>query len=83
MNCGRFRRPVSGHRRQDSIGGFSAGGGTNSLSHFNDNTLAIDDDVTWLHGKHQLVFGGEFVRNQLNVSNAYDQQWPLGLREQL
>lgn len=47
------------------------GGGTNSLAHFNDNTLAIDDDLTWLLGKHQFVIGGEFVRNQLNISNAY------------
>ncbi len=47
------------------------GGGTNSLAHFNDNTLAIDDDLTWLHGKHQFVFGGEYVRNQLNISNAF------------
>jgi len=51
---------------------FTMGGGTNSVSHFNDNTLAIDDDVTMVRGKHQLVFGGEFVRNQLNISNAYE-----------
>lgn len=65
-----------GNGGQDSIP--SLGGGTNSLSHFNDNTLAIDDDVTWLHGKHQIVFGGEYVRNQLNVSNAYDSNGNLG-----
>jgi hypothetical protein len=50
---------------------FSMGGGTNSLSHFNDNTLAFDDDVTMVRGKHQIVFGGEFVRNQLNISNGF------------
>ena len=55
----------------NGIGGFSMGGSTNSLAYFNDNTLAIDDDVTWLHGKHQFVFGGEYVRNQLNISNAF------------
>jgi hypothetical protein len=53
-------------------GKFTIGGGTNSVSHFNDNTLSIDDDVTWVHGKHQVMFGGEFVRNQLNISNAYE-----------
>ena len=50
---------------------FSMGGGTNSLSHFNDNTLAFDDDVTMVRGKHQFVFGGEYVRNQLNISNGF------------
>ena len=55
-----------------NIGGFSMGGGTNSLAVINDNTLAVNDDVTWLHGRHQFVFGGEFVRNQLNINNAYE-----------
>ncbi len=58
--------------------GFSAGGGTNSLAHFNDNTLSIDDDVTWLHGKHQIVFGGEYVRNQLNIVNGFNSNGDLG-----
>jgi hypothetical protein len=51
---------------------FTIGGGTNSVSHFNDNSLAFDDEVTMVRGKHQFVFGGEFVRNQLNISNAYE-----------
>jgi Carboxypeptidase regulatory-like domain len=52
--------------------GFTMGGGTNSLAVINDNTLAINDDLTWLHGRHQFVMGGEFVRNQLNINNAYE-----------
>lgn len=51
---------------------FTIGGGTNSVSHFNDNTLAFDDDITMLRGKHQIVFGGQWVQNQLNISNAYE-----------
>ncbi len=51
---------------------FTMGGGTNSVSHFNDNTLAFDDDVTMVRGKHQIVFGGEYVRNQLNIGNAFE-----------
>ena len=51
---------------------FTIGGGTNSVAHFNDNTLAFDDDVTMIHGKHQFVFGGQWVQNQLNISNAYE-----------
>jgi hypothetical protein len=54
------------------VGGFSMGGGTNSISHFNDNTLAFDDDFTLVRGKHQIVFGGEFVRNQLNIGNVFE-----------
>jgi hypothetical protein len=55
-----------------SEGKFTIGGGTNSVAHFNDNTLAVDDDVTWVHGKHQIVFGGEWVQNELNIGNAYE-----------
>ena len=57
---------------QMTEGKFTIGGGTNSVSHFNDNTLALDDEVTMVAGKHQIVFGGEYVRNQLNISNAYE-----------
>jgi hypothetical protein len=57
---------------QMAEGKFTIGGGTNSVSHFNDNTLAFDDDVTYLRGKHQIIFGGEWVQNQLNIGNAYE-----------
>jgi len=53
-------------------GKFAMGGGTNSVAHFNDNTGAIDDDVTWVRGKHQIAFGGEWVQNQLNIGNVYE-----------
>jgi len=51
---------------------YNIGGGTNSVSHFNDNTLAFDDDLTLLRGKHQFVFGGQWVQNQLNIANNYE-----------
>ena len=51
---------------------FTLGGGTNSLAHFNDNTLALDDDLTLVRGKHTIVIGAEFVRNQLNIFNNYE-----------
>ncbi|MGB6690770.1 MAG: carboxypeptidase regulatory-like domain-containing protein [Terracidiphilus sp.] len=57
---------------QITEGKFTIGGGTNSVSHFNDNTLSLDDDVTWIRGKHQIVFGMEWVQNQLNIGNAYE-----------
>ena len=57
---------------QMAEGKFTIGGGTNSVAHFNDNTASIDDDVTWVRGKHQIGFGGEWVQNQLNIGNAYE-----------
>ena len=57
---------------------FTIGGGTNSVSHFNDNTLAFSDDITMLRGKHQFVFGGQWVQNQLNISNAYESNGNFG-----
>jgi hypothetical protein len=57
---------------QMAEGKWSIGGGTNSVAHFNDNTLAFDDDVTWVRGRHQIMFGGEWVQNELNIGNAYE-----------
>ncbi|HEX4308504.1 MAG TPA: carboxypeptidase-like regulatory domain-containing protein [Acidobacteriaceae bacterium] len=57
---------------QVTEGKFTIGGGTNSLSHFNDNALAIDDDFTLVRGKHQIVLGGEWVQNELNIVNGYE-----------
>jgi hypothetical protein len=51
---------------------FTLGGGTNSIAAFNDNTLSVSDNVNWIHGKHQFVFGGELIHNQLNINNAFE-----------
>src|ERR1035437_1904748 len=51
--------------------GFTIGGGTNSVAHFNDNAFSFNDDITLVRGKHQFMMGGELVRNQLNISNGY------------
>jgi len=50
---------------------FSMYCGTCAPGFFNDNTFAFADDVNLARGKHQLIFGGEYIRNQLNISNAY------------
>jgi hypothetical protein len=60
------------------VGGFTIGGGTNSVGSFNDNTLAFDDEVTLVRGHHQIVFGGEYVRNQLNINNGYESNGNFG-----
>ena len=46
--------------------------GTCAPGHYNDNSLAIDDDVNLVRGKHQIVFGGEYARNELNIVGAYE-----------
>jgi hypothetical protein len=51
---------------------FSGGCGTCAPAFFNRNTMQASDDVDWIHGKHQLVFGGEWIHHQLNSSNIYD-----------
>jgi hypothetical protein len=51
--------------------GFAAYCGTCAPGHFNDNTFAFSDDITMVKGKHQLIFGGEYARNQLNIVGAY------------
>jgi hypothetical protein len=38
---------------------------------FNVNTFSYADDVNWIRGKHQIGFGGEFVRTQFNENNVY------------
>ncbi|HEV2136657.1 MAG TPA: carboxypeptidase-like regulatory domain-containing protein [Terracidiphilus sp.] len=57
---------------QISEGKFSIGGGTNSVSHFNANALNLSDDVTWIRGKHQVMFGGQWVQAELNIANVYE-----------
>jgi hypothetical protein len=38
---------------------------------FNQNTFSYADDVNWIRGKHEIAFGGEFVRSQFNENNVY------------
>jgi hypothetical protein len=46
--------------------------GTCAPAHFNDNIFSFADDVNWVRGRHQIGFGGEYVRTQLNISNVYE-----------
>lgn len=43
-----------------------------SHAFFNVNTFSFTDDINWIHGKHQLAFGGEYARSEFNSSNVYD-----------
>ena len=57
---------------------FNAGCGTCAPAYFDRNTVQAADDVDWIHGKHQLVFGGECIHHQLNSSNIYDSNGTFG-----
>lgn len=57
---------------QVQAGKWTVGGGTDSLAHFDDNTLSINDDATWVIGKNQLMFGGVWVSNQFNAGNVFE-----------
>jgi hypothetical protein len=39
---------------------------------FDQNTFSFADDVNWIHGKHQIAFGGEYVRSEFNENNVYE-----------
>ena len=49
--------------------GFSIGSG-GAPAFFNINTYQMSDDVTYIHGKHQIGFGVDLRRLQCNVENT-------------
>ena len=53
--------------------------GTCAAAHFNVNTFSFADDVNMVLGKHQLAFGGEYVRSQLNINNLYESNGNFGI----
>jgi Carboxypeptidase regulatory-like domain len=46
--------------------------GTCSPGFFNVSDESFSDDLTWVHGAHQIVVGGEYVRVQFNEVAAYE-----------
>src|SRR5262249_29163954 len=50
---------------------FSIGGGSAMPGHFNNNLYQIADDVDWVKGKHQLSFGVNWMRMQLNYLSTF------------
>ena len=51
--------------------GFTTYCSTCALGTFNVNSWSIIDDVNKVIGKHQIIFGGEYIRAQLNVNNSF------------
>ena len=50
---------------------FSVGCGTCSPGFFNTQSEHFADDVDWIHGKHQIAFGGEILRAGQNTQVGY------------
>jgi hypothetical protein len=48
---------------------FTIGGGSNATADFVRNQWQYADDVDWTRGKHHIIFGGEFLANQMDESN--------------
>jgi hypothetical protein len=51
---------------------FTLGCGTCIAAVINDNALNASDEITLVRGHHNIVIGGEFVRNQLNFRSGYN-----------
>jgi Carboxypeptidase regulatory-like domain len=51
-------------------GDFSTGG--SGYSKWGVNSYQEADDVDWVHGKHQIAFGGELIRTQDNQNDEYN-----------
>ena len=55
-------------------GGFSAGGGvggSQGQAYFNVNSGAVNDDVNWVKGNHQIAIGGGVLRGQYSSLNDF------------
>jgi Carboxypeptidase regulatory-like domain len=65
-----------------STHGFSAYCGTCAPGHFNDNTLAVNNDLTLVRGKHEMVVGAELARNQLNIVGGFQANGNFGFNGQ-
>lgn len=53
-------------------GYFSTYCGTCAAAYFNSNTWSYTDDLSLIRGRHQLMFGVDMIRTQLNADNAYN-----------
>ncbi len=53
--------------------GFTPYCSTCATGTFNVNSWSIIDDANIVLGKHQVVFGGEYIRAQLNVNNSFSE----------
>jgi carboxypeptidase family protein len=59
--------PSQGNTPSLSVtGGFTTSCGTCATAYVNRNQAEVRDDVSWIHGRHQITYGGLYERAQLN-----------------
>jgi hypothetical protein len=51
-------------------GGPTLAGGTSNPGYFNTLAYSGSEDLTWVKGKHQLQFGGEYIRAYMHAQNT-------------
>jgi hypothetical protein len=51
-------------------GGFSTSCGTCAHAYVNRTQTEVRDDITWIHGRHQITYGGLYERAHLNENFA-------------
>jgi hypothetical protein len=64
--------PVANFIQASVSGYFSVGCGTCANAHFNVNSIHIADDVDYIHGRHQIAFGVDYIRDQFNSINIWN-----------
>ncbi len=64
-------------------GYFSTYCGTCNLAYFNTNTWSYTDDMTLIRGRHQIMFGADIIRTQMNSDNNYELNGDYGFTQSL
>jgi hypothetical protein len=64
--------PVKNFIQVTTSGYFNAGCGTCAAAHFNANTFQYADDIDIIKGRHQMAFGVNYIRYQLNFINQWN-----------
>jgi hypothetical protein len=54
---------------------FGLGGGAANRGKWNTTAIQFSEDIDWIHGDHQIAFGGNFVRG---IANQYNTQFTNG-----
>src|SRR5262249_42580991 len=60
---------VTGYMGVSVTNGFAFGTGGTNPGFFNSNGVQVADDVDWLHGRHQISFGGNWIHTRIETVN--------------
>jgi hypothetical protein len=60
---------IPGYTALSVTGGFGVGGGTTNPGHFNSTTWQLVDDVTYIHGAHEMAMGVDYIYALMGTVN--------------